>query len=229
MNELVLVVDDEPKIVKQARDYLARGGFRVIDAADGKLALARARGQRPDLIVLDLNLPQVDGLDVCRALRRESDVPIIMLTARVEEADRLIGLELGADDYITKPFSLAEVIARVQACLRRAESADSSVESEILASGVLTIDFARRKVSVRGTHVDLTPTEFRLLSYLARNRGRVVGHRTLLQEVWGPEYGDELDYLRLYVSYLRRKIEVDPANPEIIKTAWGEGYFLEED
>jgi DNA-binding response OmpR family regulator len=225
----VLVIDDDTDLLKLLRLGLEQEGYAVLTAIDGSQGLRTAFGAHPDLIILDVMMPGMSGLETCQRLRELSEVPIIMLTAKASESDVVKGLRLGADDYITKPFSLAEVIARVQACLRRAESADSSVESEILASGVLTIDFARRKVSVRGTHVDLTPTEFRLLSYLARNRGRVVGHRTLLQEVWGPEYGDELDYLRLYVSYLRRKIEVDPANPEIIKTAWGEGYFLEED
>lgn len=225
----VLVIDDDTDLLKLLRLGLEQEGYAVLTAIDGSQGLRTAFGAHPDLIILDVMMPGMSGLETCQRLRELSEVPIIMLTAKASEADVVKGLRLGADDYITKPFSLAEVIARVQACLRRAESADSSVESEILTSGVLTIDFARRKVSVRGTHVDLTPTEFRLLSYLARNRGRVVGHRTLLQEVWGPEYGDELDYLRLYVSYLRRKIEVDPANPEIIKTAWGEGYFLEED
>jgi DNA-binding response OmpR family regulator len=225
----VLVIDDDTDLLKLLRLGLEQEGYAVLTAIDGSQGLRTAFGAHPDLIILDVMMPGMSGLETCQRLRELSEVPIIMLTAKASESDVVKGLRLGADDYITKPFSLAEVIARVQACLRRAESADSSVESEILTSGVLTIDFARRKVSVRGTHVDLTPTEFRLLSYLARNRGRVVGHRTLLQEVWGPEYGDELDYLRLYVSYLRRKIEVDPANPEIIKTAWGEGYFLEED
>jgi DNA-binding response OmpR family regulator len=225
----VLVIDDDTDLLRLLRLGLEQEGYEVLTAVDGSQGLRTAFANHPDLIILDVMMPGMNGLETCQRLRELSDVPIIMLTAKASEGDVVKGLKLGADDYITKPFALAEVIARVQACLRRAESADSSIESAILASGVLTIDFARRKVSVRGTHVDLTPTEFRLLSYLARNRGRVVPHRTLLQEVWGPEYGDELDYLRLYVSYLRRKIESDPADPEIIKTAWGEGYFLEED
>lgn len=225
----VLVVDDDRDLLKLLELGLEEEGFQVLTALDGSEGLRTAFRAHPDLVILDIMLPGMDGWETCRRLRELSDVPIIMLTAKARDVDVVKGLSIGADDYVVKPFGVAELVARVRACLRRAESADSGPKSAVLVSGDLMIDFARHRVTVRGELVDLTPTEFRLLSHLARNSGRVVPHRTLLKEVWGPEYGDELDYLRLYVSYLRRKVEKDPANPEIIKTAWGVGYYLECD
>jgi DNA-binding response OmpR family regulator len=223
----ILLVDDDDTLPQLVRVALEQEGFEVLTATDGVEGLRIAYRHHPDLVILDIMMPRVDGWKTCERLREMSDVPIIMLTAKTTEADVLRGLSLGADDYVMKPFSIAELVARVQACLRRAESGNSHVESTLLISGPLSIDLARRKVTMDGEPVDLTPTEFRLLSLLARNRGEVVPHRKLLAEVWGPEYVEEYDYLHLYVSYLRRKIEKDPSNPEFIKTAWGEGYHLE--
>lgn len=225
----ILVIDDDRELLKLLELGLEGEGFEVLTAGDGAEGLRMAFRAHPDLVILDIMMPGMDGWETCQRLRELSDVPIIMLTAKARDVDVVKGLTIGADDYIVKPFGVAELVARVRSCLRRAESADSGAKSAILVSGDLMIDLARHRVTVRGELVDLTPTEFRLLSHLARNSTRVVPHRTLLREVWGPEYGDELDYLRLYVSYLRRKIEKDPANPEIIKTAWGVGYYLECD
>jgi two-component system alkaline phosphatase synthesis response regulator PhoP len=186
MNEMILVVDDEPKIVKQARDYLEKGGFRVVTAGDGKTALAVARHERPDLIVLDLNLPEMDGLDVCRALRRESDVPIIMLTARVDEADRLIGLELGADDYITKPFSPRELVARVRAVLRRVQGGVH--QPGLVRVGDLEIDLQGHRVTRAGEAIRLTRSEFNLLAVLAQHPGQTFTREQLLDRLHGVAY-----------------------------------------
>jgi two-component system alkaline phosphatase synthesis response regulator PhoP len=186
MNEMILVVDDEPKIVKQARDYLEKGGFRVVTAGDGKMALAVARHERPDLIVLDLNLPEMDGLDVCRALRRESDVPIIMLTARVDEADRLIGLELGADDYITKPFSPRELVARVRAVLRRVQGGVH--QPGLVRVGDLEIDLQGHRVTRAGEAIRLTRSEFNLLAVLAQHPGQTFTREQLLDRLHGVAY-----------------------------------------
>jgi len=223
----ILLIDDDQDLLGVLTLGLEQEDFLVVTAADGSEGLRAAYRDHPDLIVLDIMMPGVDGWETCRRLRELSEVPIIMLTAKTMATDVVKGLALGADDYVTKPFSTAELIARVQACLRRAESRDPFQRPATIVSGELMIDLAGRKVTISGEAVDLTPTEFRLLAYLARNRGRVVLHQTLLREVWGPEYADELDYLRLYVSYLRHKIEKDPANPEIIRTAWGQGYYLE--
>jgi two-component system KDP operon response regulator KdpE len=222
----ILLIDDDQDLLGVLKIALEQEDFKVVTAIDGSQGLRAAYDSHPDLIILDIMMPGVDGWETCRRLRELSDVPIIMLTAKTMALDAVKGLALGADDYVTKPFDTSELIARVQASLRRAELRDTSDKPAIILSGELQIDLAARRVIISGEPVDLTPTEFRLLAYLARNRGRVVLHQTLLREVWGPEYADELDYLRLYVSYLRHKIEKDPANPEIIKTAWGQGYYL---
>ena len=227
MNETILVVDDEPKIVKQARDYLERGGFRVVDAADGKTALARARGERPDLIVLDLNLPEMDGLDVCRALRRESDVPIIMLTARVEETDRLIGLELGADDYVTKPFSPRELVARVRAVLRRVHGGVH--QPGLIRAGELEIDLEGHKVARGEKPVRLTRTEFNLLVTLAQHPGQTFTRAQLLGRLHGVAYDGFDRSVDAHIKNLRRKLEADPTEPRYVLTVYGIGYkFTDE-
>lgn len=223
----ILLIDDDTELPGVVGVALEQEGFEVLMAPDGPEGLRAAYRHHPDLVILDVMMPHLDGWKTCQRLRELSDMPIIMLTAKTREADVVKGLILGADDYVTKPFSVAELVARVQACLRRTEVGNSRPESSVLVRGELSIDLVRRKVTLRGEPVDLTPTEFRLLSLLARNRGEVVPHRKLLMEVWGPEYTEEFDYLHLYVSYLRRKIENEPANPEFIKTAWGEGYYLE--
>jgi two-component system KDP operon response regulator KdpE len=223
----ILLIEDDKELPVLVGMALEQEGFEVLTATDGSEGLRAAYRHHPDLVILDIMMPHVDGWKTCQRLRQLSDVPIIMLTAKTREADVVKGLMLGADDYVTKPFRMAELVTRVQACLRRAESNRSRPQATLLMTGPLSIDLLRRVVTLHGKSVDLTPTEFRLLSLLALNRGEVVPHRKLLTEVWGPEYAEEIEYLRLYVSYLRRKIETEPANPEFIKTAWGEGYYLE--
>jgi two-component system alkaline phosphatase synthesis response regulator PhoP len=227
MNETILVVDDEPKIVKQARDYLERGGFRVVAAGDGKMALAMARQQRPDLIVLDLNLPGMDGLDACRALRRDSDVPIIMLTARVEETDRLIGLELGADDYITKPFSPRELVARVRAVLRRVQGGVH--QPGLIRAGDLEIDLNGHRVARGGQQIRLTRTEFKLLATLAQHPGQTFTREQLLDRLHGVAYDGFDRSIDAHIKNLRRKLEASPVEPRYVLTVYGVGYrFTDE-
>jgi two-component system alkaline phosphatase synthesis response regulator PhoP len=227
MNELILVVDDEPKIVKQARDYLEKSGFRVATAGDGKTALAAARHERPDLVVLDLNLPEMDGLDVCRALRRESGVPIIMLTARVDEADRLIGLELGADDYITKPFSPRELVARVRAVLRRVRGGVH--QPGLVRVEDLEIDLHGHRVTRAGEPIRLTRSEFNLLAVLAQHPGQTFTREQLLDRLHGVAYDGYDRSVDAHIKNLRRKLEVDPGDPRYVLTVYGIGYrFTDE-
>jgi two-component system, OmpR family, alkaline phosphatase synthesis response regulator PhoP len=227
MNELILVVDDEPKIAKLARDYLEKSGFRVMTAGEGTTALAMARHDRPDLVVLDLNLPGMDGLDVCRALRRQSAVPIIMLTARVEETDRLIGLELGADDYISKPFSPRELVARVRAVLRRAQG--SVQPSHLVRVDDLEIDLDGHRVSRDGEAIQLTRIEFNLLAVLAQHPGQTFSREQLLDRLHGVAHDGFARSIDAHIKNLRRKLEPDPAVPRYILTIYGIGYqFAEE-
>jgi two-component system alkaline phosphatase synthesis response regulator PhoP len=227
MNNVILVVDDEPKIVKQARDYLERSGFRVVTAGDGKTALAQARHARPDLIVLDLNLPEMDGLDVCRTLRRESDVPIIMLTARVDETDRLIGLELGADDYITKPFSPRELVARVRAVLRRIHGGVH--QPGIVRTGDLEIDLHGHRVTRDGETINLTRSEFNLLALLAQHPGQAFTREQLIEQLHGVAYDGYDRSVDAHIKNLRRKLEPDPSEPRYVHTVYGVGYrFTDE-
>ncbi len=223
----ILIIDDDESLLASLTAGLEKAGFQVVTAADGSAGLRLTFDARPDLIILDLVLPGMDGLETCRRLRELSDTPIIILTSRSAEEDIVKGLTMGADDYIAKPFRMAELVARVNTCLRH-EAKSSSGKASALVIGDLTLDFARHKVMVRNQVIALSPTEFRLLSYLARNRGRVVPHRTLLFEVWGPEYANQLDYLHLYIRYLRKKIEKDPSKPEVIKTEWNVGYYIDE-
>ncbi|GAB4544780.1 MAG: response regulator transcription factor [Anaerolineae bacterium] len=228
MSKRILIVDDEPKIVRVLRGYLEMAGFQVIAAYDGTEALAVYRKEAPDLIILDLMLPEVDGLDVARAIRRESDVPIIMLTARVDEADRLIGLELGADDYVTKPFSPREVVARVRAVLRRVGGTEPG--SRILSAGDVSLDLDKRQASVRGRSVELTPTEFDLLATLVENPGRVFSRMQLLDRIQGYAYEGYERTIDAHVKNLRHKIEEDPRHPRYVLTVYGMGYkFAEPD
>ena len=222
MNELILVVDDEPKIVRLARDYLEQSGFRVFPANDGPSALAAARQEKPDLVVLDLNLPGKDGLDVCRALRRESAVPIIMLTARAEETDRLIGLELGADDYIVKPFSPRELVARVRAVLRRTQGEVQS--AGLIHSGELELDLNGHRVTLRGEVLRLTRIEFSLLATLAQHPGQTFSRAQLIDRLHGVAEGSFDRSIDAHIKNLRRKIEDDPADPRYVLTVYGIGY-----
>ncbi len=226
MNELILVVDDEVEIVKLARDYLLRASFRVLSAGDGVTALAMARHERPDLVVLDLLLPGMDGLDVCRALRRESDVPIIMLTARVEETDRLIGLELGADDYITKPFSPRELVARVRTVLRRAGGSVQSPGRLHIAD--LEIDLEGHRVTRAGQVVELSPIEFNLLEILARHPGMTFTRAQLLDRLHGFAFEGYDRSVDAHIKNLRHKLEADPAQPRYVLTVYGVGYKFNE-
>ena len=222
----ILVVDDEPKIAQLARDYLEHAGFRVATAADGRGALRAVNRERPDLIVLDLRLPDMDGLDVTRALRQSSSVPIIMLTARSEEADKLVGLELGADDYMTKPFSPKELVARVRAVLRRQALAQTS--GETLRVGDLVIDRGRMHGTVAGRPVELTATEFQLLAALARVPGRVFTRAQLLDLLHGVTLEAYERAIDAHVKNIRRKLEPDPHKPRFLLTVFGAGYKLAE-
>jgi two-component system KDP operon response regulator KdpE len=226
--ETVLVVDDEPRLVRLVREVLTAVGYRVLSAGDGAEALETLAIEQPDLVLMDIMLPgEMDGYDVCTQVREFSAVPIIMLTAKTREVDMLHGFDVGADDYLTKPFSAKELIARVKAVLRRSRMAGKeTVVTADLTCGDLVISFARRKVNVQGQEVALTPTEFRLLQQLALNSNRVILHEDLLTSVWGPEYRDDIDYLRTYVRHLRRKIEENPSDPRYIVTTPGVGYML---
>ena len=222
MNELILVVDDEPKIVTLAQDYLEQAGFRVSTAGDGKAALETARRERPELVILDLSLPEMDGIDVCRALRSDSDVPIIMLTARVGEADRLIGLELGADDYVTKPFSPRELVARVRAIFRRVQG--SFAGSGIIRTGDLEIDLVGHEVKRNGETVRVTPIEFNVLSTLAGRPGQTFTRAQLLDRLHSIDYEGLDRSVDSHVKNLRRKIEPVPTEPHYVLTVYGVGY-----
>ena len=223
----ILVVDDEPKIVALARDYLEHAGFAVLTAVDGRSAVETIHRRHPDLVVLDLGLPQLDGLDVTREIRRTSSLPIVMLTARDDELDKLLGLELGADDYLTKPFSPRELVARVKAVLRRTESAGTP--SEVLRSGGLTIDVPRHRVEVDGRIVELTPTEFELLLALARQPGRILTRSQLLDAIHGIAYEAYERAIDSHVKNLRRKLEPEPSTPRYVLTVHGVGYRLADE
>jgi len=222
---LILVVDDEPRMTRFIRMNLELEGYRVIEAHDGIEALDRARRELPDLIILDVMMPELNGFETLRMLRDISNVPVIMLTVRADEEDKVRGLELGADDYVTKPFGARELASRIKAVLRRTQGPAGPEESILEIDDRLSIDFNKREVIVEGERLHLRPTEFRLLYHLVENSGWVVPHEALLSKVWGYEYGaDEIQNLRLYISYLRKKIEPDPSNPQYIFTEIGTGY-----
>jgi DNA-binding response OmpR family regulator len=223
----ILVVDDEPRIVKLVRDYLEHAGFSVITAADGSAALRAARTGRPNLIVLDLGLPNLDGVDVTRSIRRDSAVPIIMLTARGDESDKLVGLELGADDYLTKPFSPKELVARVRAVLRRSQGIQR--EADIIRVGTdVELDVPRMKATIGGRRIDLTRTEFQLLATLARQPGRIFTRGQLLNAIRGVAFESYERAIDAHVKNIRRKIEGDPRAPRYLQTAHGVGYRFAE-
>jgi len=220
----ILVVDDEERMIRFIRMNLEHDGFIVSEANNGKQAIQRIRDVTPDLILLDVMMPDVDGFDVLENIREFTNVPVIMLTARGEEDDRVRGLELGADDYVTKPFSPRELSSRVKAVLRRTEGATGSMHGLIEVDERFKIDFDRREIWLEGKLVKLRPTEYRLLFHLVQNAGWVVSHDQLLQKVWGYEYRDEPHYVRLYINYLRQKLEKEPADPKYILTERGVGY-----
>ena len=222
----VLVVDDEPRILRFVRTELESAGFRVLTAPDGSSALQTVETDRPNLVVLDVIMPGLDGLEVLRTLRSRSSVPVILLTARGSDADKVRGLDLGADDYLTKPFSPDELSARIRAVLRRTGQESRGPALHRFAVGDLTVDFDRRKVAVAGREVQMSRTEWQLLQQLALNAGRVMLHEDLLVRTWGPEYREDVEYLRVWVSRLRRKIEDDPGHPRYLKTVPGVGYVL---
>lgn len=220
----ILVVDDEKRMVRFIQLNLEQDGFQVITAYNGNEALEQVRTQLPDLVILDIMMPDIDGFEVLKKIREVNDVPVIMLTAKGEEDDRVKGLELGADDYITKPFSPRELVSRIKAVLRRTKTFQEDQVDVVEVDERLKIDFSRREVWVEGEKVDLRPTEYRLLYHLVKNAGWVNTHEQLLTKVWGFEYRDEPHYVRLYVNYLRKKLEKDPSNPEYILTERGVGY-----
>jgi DNA-binding response OmpR family regulator len=226
-SETILVVDDEPTIVEVVELYLKREGYRVITAHDGSSALQIVAERKPDLIILDLMLPGLNGFEITQRLRASGHVPIIMLTARSEEADRIVGLELGADDYVTKPFSPRELVARVKAVLRRM-TAGASTPAQVLTLGGLRLDVGARAVTLDEQPVALTVREFDLLLFLMRNPGQVFTREQLLDNVWGYTFASDMSTVTVHIRRLREKIEVDPANPVLLQTVWGVGYKLEK-
>jgi two-component system KDP operon response regulator KdpE len=223
MSARILVVDDEPQIRRVMRSTLTAEGYEVHDARTGTDALEELRKDRSDLVLLDVNMPGMDGLETCKLIRASSEIAVIMLTVRGSEEDKIAALDAGADDYVTKPFSMPELLARIRAGLRRAPlTADSSAGR--IAIGDLDIHVAARRLTVRGADVRLTPKEFDLLLYLVGNAGVPIPHGRLLQAVWGPDYGGEVEYLRTFVNRLRKKIEADPANPQYLLTEPWVGY-----
>ncbi len=222
----ILAVDDEPHVLRLLKANLESSGYKVLTAQDGEEALEIVAREMPDLVILDLMLPKMDGYAVCRRIRDFSAVPVIMLTARSAEVDLVHGFEVGADDYLTKPFSVTELLMRVQAVLRRSKWPEEIVTRQSFRAGPIQIDFAQHRVTAGGQEVKLTPTEYRLLAYLATHANRVITHRELLRAVWGPEYGEENEYLRVYMRYLRQKLEPDPSAPRYLITQPGAGYML---
>lgn len=217
----VLVVDDAPQVRRVMRTTLAAEGYTIFEARNGEEALEIFRATPPDIILLDVNMPLMDGLETCREIRRSSDVPIIMLTVRDAERDKVLALDAGADDYVVKPFGMHELLARIRAALRRTLPQD---KVPAFTSKDLSIDFETRRVTARGRDVHLTPKEFELLRQLVANQGKPLAHRRLLQAVWGPDYGDEPEYLRVTINQLRKKIESDPRHPKFILTEPWVGY-----
>ncbi len=222
----ILLVDDDPQLIRLVRANLESVGYSVQVAMDARSALQLVDMEIPDMIILDIMLPEIDGYELCQRIREFSATPIIMLTAKVEDADRVRGLKLGADDYLTKPFSVQELLARVEAVLRRTRSSEEVKAPRVFTCRDISVDFVQRRVMVRGQEVTLTLTEYKLLSQLVSNAGRIMLHRELLTRVWGAEYQDELEYLRAYIRHLRQKIEEDPHQPKYILSKPGFGYIF---
>ena len=222
-DQTILIVDDEPQIRRVMRTTLTSQGYAVVEAKSGEEALDRIRNERADLIILDVNLPGISGLETCREIRASSDVPIIMLTVRNTERDKVQALDAGADDYVTKPFGIQELLARIRAAMRRVPSSGEA-DSHVFVNGDLQIDFDSRRVTRGGASVRLTPKEFDLLKFLVDHPNRPIPHRKLLQTVWGPDYGDEVEYLRVVINQLRKKIEAVPSNPKYLLTEPWVGY-----
>ena len=221
---IVVLIEDEPQIRRFLRTTLGSQGYRLFEAATGADGLVEAASRQPDVVIVDLGLPDIDGLEVIRRIREWSTVPIIVLSARGQEADKVVALDVGADDYVSKPFGAEELLARVRVALRH--KAGVAREDAVFTAGDLRVDLGRRHVFVRDQEVKLTPTEYRLLTTLVRYAGRVLTHRQLLKEVWGPNQTEEAHYLRVYMAQLRRKIEIDPAQPRYLLTEPGVGYRL---
>jgi len=217
----ILVVDDEPQIRRVLRSTLTSQGYVIIDAKTGEEGLESVRKNKPDLVLLDVNMPGMGGIEACREIRRSSDAPIIMLTVRNAERDKVLALDAGADDYVVKPFGIEELLARIRAALRRYAPGDALPP---FVSKELTMDFERRQLTVRGAEVHLTPKEFDVLKHLIANQGKPLSHRRILQSVWGPDYGEETENLRVVINQLRKKIEMDPAHPKLIRTEPWVGY-----
>lgn len=228
MASTLLVIDDDPELVELLRKRLEGAGYRILVALDGETGLHMLRSERPDLVILDIMMPGMDGWEVCKRIRQISTVPILMLTAKVMTTDVIHGLELGADDYVTKPFEVDVLMARIRALLRRAGSR-ALPEHGVYRCGEIVMDLDQHTVTVAGKPVQLTPLEFKLLSVMMRNPGRLLPHRYLLTQVWGPEYAQDVDNLKLYIHYLRQKIEPDPRHPRYILTEWGIGYRFQCD
>jgi two-component system KDP operon response regulator KdpE len=220
----LLIVEDDADLVRALEVYFSRVGYHVIPAANGLEGLQKLYNERPDIVLLDIAMPKMDGWEVCRRIRELSDVPIVILTARVQEEERVRGLKLGADDYVVKPFSLKELEARLEAVQRRTRDTRPQRKGIVFANAELVIDADRLVVTREGKHVDLTPTELRLLLLFADNTGRVLTHRQILDKIWGDAYGEDVDYVKLFVYRLRQKIELDPSNPRYILSERGIGY-----
>jgi two-component system KDP operon response regulator KdpE len=220
----LLIIEDDLDLVKALELYFSRVGYEVLTAKNGLEGLQKLYDERPDIVLLDIAMPRMDGWEVCRRIRELSDVPIVILTARVQEEERVKGLKLGADDYVIKPFSLKELEARLEAVMRRARISKPPKGGIVFANQELVIDADRLTVMRNGKHLDLTPTELRLLLLLAENAGRVLTHRQILEKIWGAEYADDLDYVKLFIYRLRRKIEIDPEDPKYILSERGIGY-----
>ncbi len=227
MSSKILIVEDDANLLDTLKYNLRKEGYGVAIASDGEQAIEVARREKPDLIILDIMLPKMSGFEVCRILRKEMTVPILMLTAKADETDKIVGLEIGADDYMTKPFSMRELLARLRAILRRAKMVETQPEVELLKIGDIEVDIPRHRASISGRTLELTPKEFDLLALLARNKGLVFSREQLLEKVWGYDYAGDTRTVDVHIRWLRQKIEPEPENPRYLVTVRGAGYKLE--